>query len=504
MLRRSGNCPLEVVMRVTGFSGSYSATSSLDLARELMRPEHSTRLAGVQLELSSLARNDVELLIQSLQQSAPLLASLDLRQASWEPMTIGSLASCLPSLRRLALYNVFLSPWVSPILDNLHELNINFDRHRLLHLQDTLPSYGEIATILGRMPGLRHLELRNVFAEGTHTDAQVLSGRTIPLHKLRKLTLVDQQECDLLSFASLLNIPSTTCAEIKTNGFRAWNDPSHAAHMLFSRYERTLGPVRRLKLLANGRRPQVTLEFRASDALSVENSAPSQLRLEYVLPALPPTTTLAPTLPRGAAADVESPLPLSTRPSTPCLIARHFGDSALCLDGLVCLEVVSHAATSTSTAAAPASASSYSPSCWWAVLFSRATQVQQIRATYCGAVDGLIAALQHQHQHQHRHHQHQHQHQHDSERLGQPRPLVLFPELRSVKLSLVDLDEETVIAQRKKQSPLLRRGDVLLDCLARRRALGIGIGELEVPSDRGGRWVRRLREIVPVVVHAEI
>jgi len=354
------------------------------------------------------------------------------------------------------------------------------------------------------MPGLRHLELRNVFAEGTHTHAQVLSGRTIPLHKLRKLTLVDQQECDLLSFASLLNIPSTTCAEIKTNGFRAWNDPSHAAHMLFSRYERTFGRVRRLKLLANGRRPQVTLEFRASDALSVENSAPSQLRLEYVLPALPPTTTLAPTLPRGAAADVESPLPLSTRSSTPCLIARHFGDSALCLDGLVCLEVVSHAATSTSTAAAPASASSYSPSCWWAVLFSRATQVQQIRATYCGAVDGLIAALQHQHQHQHRHHQHQHQHQHDSERLGQPRPLVLFPELRSVKLSLVDLDEETVIAQRKKQSPLLRRGDVLLDCLARRRALGIGIGELEVPSDRGGRWVRRLREIVPVVVHAEI
>src|SRR5579863_6372389 len=98
MLRRSGNCPLEVVMRVTGFSGSYPATSSLDLARELMRPEYSARLAGVQLELSSLPRNDVELLIRSLQQSAPLLESLELRQASWEPMTIGSLASCLPSL----------------------------------------------------------------------------------------------------------------------------------------------------------------------------------------------------------------------------------------------------------------------------------------------------------------------------------------------------------------------------------------------------------------------
>jgi hypothetical protein len=493
MLRRSGNYPLEIIMRVTGFSGSYPATSSLDLARELMRPEHSTRLAGVQLELSSLARNDVELLIQSLQQSAPLLASLDLRQASWEPMTIGSLASCLPSLRRLALYNVFLSPWVSPILDNLHELHINFDRHRLLHLQDTLPSYGEVATILGRMSELRHLELRNVFAEGTHTDAQVLSGRTISLQKLRRLTLIDQQECDLLSFATLLNMPSTTCAEIKSNGFRAWNGPSHAAHMLFSRYECAFGHVRRLKLLANCRRPQVTLEFRASDALSIESSAPSQLRLEYVLPALPPTTT--PTLTRGGApADVESPLPLLTPLSTPCPIARHFGDSALCLDGLVYLEVVSHAATSTSVTmtmtAAPASESSYSPNCWWAALFSRATQVQQIRATYRGAVDGLIAALLVQHQH-------------DSERLGQPRPLVLFPELRGVKLSLVDLDEETVIAPGKKQS-VLRRGDVLLDCLARRRALGIGIRELEVPSDRGERWVRRLREIVPVVVHAEI
>ena len=486
-------------MRVTGFSGSYPATSSLDLARELMRPEHSTRLAGVQLELSSLARNDVELLIQSLQQSAPLLASLDLRQASWEPMTIGSLASCLPSLRRLALYNVFLSPWVSPVLDNLHELHINFDRHRLLHLQDTLPSYGEIATILGRLPELRHLELRNVFAEGTHADAHVLSGRTISLQKLRKLTLVDQQECDLLSFASLLNMPPTTCAEIKTNGFRAWNGPSPAApHTLFSRYERTFGRVRRLKLLANGRRPQVTLEFRASDAPSVESSAPSQLRLEYVLPAPPPTTP--PTLPRGApATDVESPLPLPTRPSTPCLVARHFGDSALSLDGLVYLEVVSHAATSSSVATASASEPSYSHSCWWATLFSQATQVQQIRATYRGAVDGLIAALQHQHQHRH----HQHQHEHDSERLGQPQPLVLFPELRGVKLSLADLDEETVIAPREKQS-VLRRGDALLDCLARRRALGIGIRELEVPSDRGERWVRRLREIVPVVVHAEI
>jgi hypothetical protein len=470
-------------MRVTGFSGWYPATSSLDLARELIRPEYSARLAGVQLELSSLARNDVELLLRSLQQSAPLLESLELRQASWEPMTIGSLTSCLPSLRRMALYNVFLSPWVSPILQNLHELHINFDRHRLLHLQDTLPSYDEITTILGRMPELRHLELRNVFAEGTHGDSEELSRGTISLPKLQRLTLVDQQECDLLSFASLLHMPSTTCAEIKTNGCRAWNGSSNTAPLLLSHYERAFGPVRRLKLLANGRCPRITLEFRASDALSVESFAPSQLRLEYALPALPlvaPTTS-----PRGVA-NVESPLPTSTPSSTPRLIAHHLGDVALRLDGLLYLEVVSHAATTTATAIAPASVSS-SPGCWWTVVFLRAARLQQIRATYRGAVDGLIEALQH------------HQHQHNSGR--QPQPLVLFPELRAVKLSLVDLDEEAVILP-KEQS--LLRGDALLDCLARRRALGIGIRELEVPSDRDGRWVRKLREVVPVAVHAEI
>ena len=475
-------------MKVTGFAGAYPTTSSLDLAWELVRPEYSTRLAGLQLDLSSLARFTVESLIQSLQQSAPLLESLELRQASWEPMTIGSLASCRPSFKRLALHNVFLFPWDSPIFLNLHELHINFDRHRLLHLQDTLPSYVEVATILGRMSNLRCLEFRNVFAEGSHPDLGGLLGRTIPLPKLQILSLIDQQDCDLLSFASLLDMPSTTCAEIKTTG-RTWTGFSDAAS-LFSHYERIFGPMRRLKLLANGRHPQVTVEFRTSDALSVESSAPSQLRLEYALP-LPP-----PPRPRGPA-DGESRPPPPTIPlplATPHLMALHLGDAAPHLNGLLYLEVVSHAATAT-TATAGSAVVAPSPDCWWAALFSRATQVQHVRATYRGAVDGLIDALQQQQQHRHAH-------RHNSEEQWSRAPLLrvplLFPDLRAMKLSLVDLDETVV------PPPSRTRGDVLLDCLERRREeLGVGVRELEVP-DRDGRWVRRLREIVPRVVHAEI
>ncbi|KAI0286428.1 hypothetical protein BC826DRAFT_1048605, partial [Russula brevipes] len=313
-------------------------------------------------------------------------------------MTVGSLASCLPSFRRLALQNVFLSPWISPIFVNLHELHISFDRHRLLHLQDTLPSYDEIATILGRMPELRCLSLRNVFAEGTLASSERSAGCqcTISLPKLQRLLLIDQQECDLLSFSSLLRLPSTTCAEIKTNG-RMWKGISSPAS-LFSHYERTFGPVRRLKLLANGRHPQVTLEFRTSDAPSVDKSAPSQLRLQYTLPLLP----TPPPHPRGSA-DGESQPPTPPPPlPIPHQIALHFGDARLCLDGLLHLEIVSHAA-----AASPATSDG-----WWAALFSRATRLQQIHATYRGAVDGFIEVLLAQCEQQQQQRQQQGHHNH--------------------------------------------------------------------------------------------
>jgi hypothetical protein len=379
----------------------------------------------------------------------------------------------------LALHNVFLSPWVSPIFVNLHELHISFDRHRLLDSQDTLPSYGEVATIIGHMPELRILELRNVFSEGADADSEGLSGHTISLPNLQKLTLIDQQECDLLSFASLLCMPSTTCAEIKTNG--RLGESFSSAVSLFSHYDRTFGPVRRLKLLANGRRQQVTVEFRASEALSVESDAPSQLRLDYTLPLLPS--------PLRDAADIKSPTPFPTSR----IITLHLGDSARYLGGLLYLEIVSHAPTT--TAAAATTAVPQSSDCWWAALFSHATRVQQICATYRGAVDGLIEALQVRHQHQH-------QHPHESE--PWPQPLLLFPDLRAVKLSLIDLDEEVEVAADVPPLRTARRGDALLDCLMRRRELmGVGIRELEV-SDRDERWVRRLLEIVPRVVHAEI
>ena len=442
----------------------------MDITRELVKEEYSARLTGLQLHLSSLAKSDVESLIHSLQRSAPRLESLDLRQTSWESMTIGSLASCLPSFKRLALYNVFLFPWASPIFLNLQELHIDFDRHRLLHLQDTLPSYAELATILGRMPELRFLALRNVFAEGTHADLEGWGSISLP--KLQTLSLIDQQESDLLSFASLLLLPSTTCAEIKTNR-RGWKGVSSPVS-LFSHYGGTFGPVRRLKLLANGSHPRVTIEFRVSDAISVEPTVPSQLRLDCAL-RLPPT-----------APHSESRSPFATTlPS--CGTALHFGNASLSahlnLENLLYLEIVSH----TPIGAASSSSSPSSSRDWWVGLLYTsarvATRLQQVRAMYRGAVDALIEVLSlvqpavEQQQHQ--------------------LPPAFFPNLLTVKLALVNLDEIAVPPRTR------RRGDVLLDALAERRELGIGIRELEV-SDRDGHWVRRFREIVPSVTHAEI
>jgi hypothetical protein len=99
---------------------------------------------------------------------------------------------------------------------------------------------------------------------------------------------------------------------------------------------------------------------------------------------------------------------------------------------------------------------------------------------------------------QRRRHVHQHQHQHNSEQWSpRPLPLLLFPDLRAMTLSLVDLDETVV-------PPSRTRGDVLLDCLERRRELGGGIRELDVSDGGDRRWARRLREIVPRVVHADV
>ena len=444
MLRRSGNCSLEVALRIASSSGLYPVPTSLEAAKELVRPEHSGRLAGLHLDLNLRNKRDVESLIHSVQQSAPRLEYLALQRTSWELVTISSLTSRLPSLKRLRLSNVFLSPWVSPIFTTLQELDISFDLSRQPRSHDSLISYGEMSTILCRMPELRRLALRNVFLEGTRADG-VLNGR-ISLPNLRQLSLIDQQGCDLFSFAASLCLPSETCAEIKTDG-RACVDT------LLPQYELTFGPVRRLKLLVNGY-PQVSLEFRASDAFTVECSAPAQLRLAYSLlplPSLPPPHA--------------SSFPLSP----PSRIAHHFGAARLRLDGLLYLDVASHVPW---------------PADCWRALFAHASRLRQVRATYRGAVDGLIlqvflAA------------------EHDDDNDGESRRLL--PSLRSVKLSLVDLDE-TVDAI----DPPRMRGDLLLDGLARRRGFpGSEIRELEVP-DHDGCWVAKLRQIVPGVLHAWI
>ncbi|KAI9436989.1 hypothetical protein H4582DRAFT_372243 [Lactarius indigo] len=165
-----------------------------------------------------------------------------------------------------------------------------------------------MSTMLSRMPELQCLTLRNVFLVGTRADG-MLNG-CISLPNLRQMSLIDQQGYDLFSFAASLSLPPETCAEIKTNG-GVWLDT------LLPQYERTFGPVRRLKLLVNGY-PQISLEFRASEALTVERSSPAQLRLAYSL--------LPPPLPHAA----ESP---SSR------IAHHFGAARLRLEGLLYLDI---------------------------------------------------------------------------------------------------------------------------------------------------------------------
>lgn len=434
MLRRSCNCPLEVALRIT--SPLAPVPIALDAARELVKPEYSSRLAGLHLDLGWRTKRDVDSFINLLQQSAPRLEYLALQRTSWtwELVTVSSFTSRLPGLKRLRLNNIFLSPWVSPILTSLEELDISF---RLPSSRNSLICYDEMSTILRRMPELRRLALRNVFRDGTHTD----SGQ-ISLPNLRQLSLIDEQGCDLFSFAASLCLPSETCAEIKTNG-PAWVDT------LLPKYELTFGLVRRLKLLVNGY-PQVSLEFRASDALTVERSAPAQLRLAYsLLPSFPPPP----------------PSPTSSYPLPPTSrIAYHFGAARLHLDGLLCLEIASHVPW---------------PADCWRALFVHATRLQQVRATYRGAVDGLILQV-----------------------FLATDESRLLPSLRSVKLSLVDLDEavdvDTVGAPRA-------RGDLLLDGLTRRRGSPGSemIQELEVP-DQDGCWIAKLRQIVPGVLHAWI
>jgi hypothetical protein len=439
MLRRSGNCSLNVALRIACSSGLCPVPTSLDAARELLRPEYSDRLAALHLYLSSRTKHDVDSLLNSLQQSAPRLEYIALHRTTWELVTISSFSftSRLPSLKRLRLNNVSLSPWVSPIFTALQELDISFDPHRQPRSHDYLISYDEMSTILCRMPELRRLALRNVFLEGTRADR--MSSGHISLPNLRQLSLIDQH--DLFSFAASLRIPSETCAEIKTDG-RACVDT------LLPQYELTFGPIRRLKLLVNGY-PQVSLEFRASDVLTVERSAPAQLRLTYLLlpSSLPP---------------LQSPI------SPPSRIAHHFGAARLRMDGLLYLDIASHAPW---------------PADCWRALFAHATQLRQVRVKYRGAVDGLIIqvflAADHHDEH------------------GNSRWL---PNLHFLKLSLVDLDE-TVDAV----DPPRARGDLLLDGLAARRQKlpGSEIQEVEVP-DHEGCWISKLRQIVPGVVHASI
>ncbi|KAH8981540.1 hypothetical protein EDB92DRAFT_178446 [Lactarius akahatsu] len=419
MLRRSGNCSLDVALRIASSSGLCPVPTSLDVARELMRPEYSARLAGLRLDITSRTKCDVESLIHSLQQSAPRLENLALQHTSWELATISSFTSRLPSLRRLRLSNVFLSPWISPIFTSLQELDISLSPHRLPRSNDAFITHGEMSTILSRMPELQRLALRNVFLVGTRAD-EMPNGR-ISLPNLRQLSLIDQQGSDLSSFAASLCLPPRTCTEIKTNG-RVWLDA------LLSQYELTFGPVRRLKLLVNGY-PQVSLEFRASDALTVERSSPAQLRLAY---SLLPSPALSP--PHAA----ESPL------FPPNQIAHHFGAAQLRLEGLLYLDIASYVPW---------------PAGSWRTLFAHATRLRQVRATYRGAVDGLILQVL----------------------LGaddHDEGSRMLPNLRSVKLSLVDLDEAVDAVD-----PPRARGDLLVDGLARRRGLpGSEICELEGPG----------------------
>ncbi|KAH9043580.1 hypothetical protein EDB84DRAFT_864547 [Lactarius hengduanensis] len=212
MLRRSGNCSLDVALRIASSSGLCPAPTSLDVARELMSPEYSARLAGLRLDIISRTKCDVESLIHSLQQSAPRLEYLALQHTSWELATISSFTSRLPSLRRLRLSNVFLSPWISPIFTSLQELDIHLSPRRLPRSNDALLTYGEMSTILSRMPELQRLALRNVFLVGTRAD-EMPNGR-ISLPNLRQLSLIDQRRFRSLLICSFtLSAPRNVCRD---------------------------------------------------------------------------------------------------------------------------------------------------------------------------------------------------------------------------------------------------------------------------------------------------
>ncbi|KAI9451219.1 hypothetical protein BJY52DRAFT_1215149 [Lactarius psammicola] len=386
MLRRSGNCSLEVALRIANSPGLCPIPTSFDAARELMRPEYSARLAGLRLDLSSRIKRDIRSLIHSLQQSSPRLEYLALQRTSWELVTISSFTSRMPSLRRLRLSNVSLSPWVSPVFTSLQELDISFDPHRLPRSHDSLLSFGEMSTILCRMPELQRLALRNVFLEGTRVDGMP-NGR-ISLPNLRQLSLIDQQGCDLFSFAASLCLPPETCAEIKTNG-RAWVDsllPTVRTH--FRPYPEVEVVGERIPASL----PRVSRIGRAHGRTLCPLAA---------APRLFPTTHRV-----TATSSSSTRRRISTFPSQTNSAPFQHG-TALHLDGLLYLDIASHVPW---------------PADCWRALFAHATRLRQVRAMYRGAVDGLILqvllAVDN----------------HDEESR-------MLPSLRSVKLSLVDLDE---------------------------------------------------------------
>ncbi|KAI0264957.1 hypothetical protein BC834DRAFT_239541 [Gloeopeniophorella convolvens] len=138
MFSRSSKAPLHVTLRVTSASGLYPVPNYLDVAQELTGPTFSTRLAGLSLDLSEMVKPFVDSLVGRLSECTPVLESLALQYTSGHPIAI-NYAESLPSLKRLHLRNVFLSSWLSPVLQDLHELDVSFDRLHMPHPQDSLP-----------------------------------------------------------------------------------------------------------------------------------------------------------------------------------------------------------------------------------------------------------------------------------------------------------------------------------------------------------------------------